>query len=193
MAIVSVEGNIGAGKSEVLKILKSRGISVNPEPVEAWTLLKKYYERPAAFAFSLQAQILVSFAEIQKNDKVLVMERSPRCALEVFAKMLLDEGKLSESQMSILSCMYFELDIPKTDVIIYLDLDSETCLSRIRQRNRNGEESINLNYLETVRSKYEDFLSSLDETSLDVIRINVKGLTPLEVADRIMEVNIFVS
>lgn len=183
--MISIEGNIGVGKSEVLKILLSRGYHVKPEPVEAWTLLKQYYDNSSAFAFALQAQILVSYSEIVNPYSPLFVERSAQSALEVFAKMLLEQGKITESQMSILKCMYFQLPIPKSTVIVYLELDSKTCLSRILERKREGEEAIGEEYLETVRLNYEKYLDSISQ-HINVIRVDVKGLSPTEVAEKIL-------
>jgi deoxyadenosine/deoxycytidine kinase len=182
--MISIEGNIGAGKSEVLKILAARGFQIRPEPVQSWTLLKPYYEDPSTFAFALQAQILVSYADLETEEPIFV-ERSARSALEVFAKMLVDQRKISDSQMSVLSCMYFQLPIPQSFSIVYLDIDSKACLQRISERRREGEEAIAEDYLETVRLNYEKYLASVED-QINVIKIDVQNLSPAEVADKIL-------
>lgn len=45
------------------------------------------------------------------------------------------------------------------------------CFRKIQSRNRPGEESITLEYLEAVASKYEEYLNSMPLTT-EIIRIS---------------------
>jgi deoxyadenosine/deoxycytidine kinase len=40
--MVCVEGNIGAGKTTLIKRLKERGLTVSEEPVQEWTNMNGY-------------------------------------------------------------------------------------------------------------------------------------------------------
>lgn len=66
------------------------------------------------------------------------------------------EGNLDEAQYSI----YSELCAKMTEkcplkAIIYLRCAPELCLNRIKKRNREGEESIPLEYLQKVHKRHE--------------------------------------
>ena len=45
--------------------------------------------------------------------------------------------------------------------IIYLRCAPEMCLNRIKKRNREGEESIPLEYLQKVHKRHEEWLPTL--------------------------------
>ena len=58
--IISIEGNIGSGKSTQLDYLKNKYI-VKYENVETWKAegwLKVYYENPKYHAFSFQMRVM---------------------------------------------------------------------------------------------------------------------------------------
>lgn len=178
---ISVEGNIGVGKSELLKILALRGHRIRTEPVEAWTLLHSYYKDPETFGFALQAQILASYANVEENT---IVERSARSGLEVFSQMLQKQKKLSISQIAILSAMYYDLPLKKPNIIVFLSLEPAECLKRIEKRGRESERSVDISYLENVQEHYDLFLESCaTEEGVTVLRIPVDGLSPTAVAD----------
>ena len=71
--IYSIEGNIGSGKSTIIKILKEHfksndNIIFLLEPVDEWnticdndkTILEKYYENKKQYAFSFQMMAYIS-------------------------------------------------------------------------------------------------------------------------------------
>ena len=60
-------GNIGCGKSSVLKKMKGyRDMAVRDEPMDKWeniggqNLLKMYYDEPKKWAFVFQTQVLLT-------------------------------------------------------------------------------------------------------------------------------------
>ena len=84
---IIIEGNIGAGKSTVLNILKQNLdiFKIIEEPVTKWTnidgvnLLKNFYQEPKKWAFPLQVWISATMIEAHNEmtkKPVKVMERS---------------------------------------------------------------------------------------------------------------------
>ena len=61
------------------------------------------------------------------------------------------------------------------DIVIYLKCNPETCYKRIQQRNRNSEQTISLEYLERLHSKYE----KLYNNNLNVKVIEVDATQPI--------------
>lgn len=194
---ITIEGNIGTGKSSVLQMMEKISESrcefdfhyeIRPEPVEAWTLLPYYYENKEKYAFALQAQIVTSYsasnntlADLENSDTfsnkkehVIVKERSASSAVEVFSAMLFDQGLLTETNLSCLRNLFMELPIEKEQekLIVYLDLDPEICLERIRKRNRPFEQSIDLEYLREVQKYYERYVAECEKIGIPVIRIS---------------------
>ncbi len=57
------------------------------------------------------------------------------------------------------------------DLIIYLRAKPETCLERIKTRNRPEEQSITLDYLKQLHERHEEWLSSQTRTLITPVLI----------------------
>jgi deoxyguanosine kinase len=67
--LISIEGNIGSGKSSLLRNLSDKH-KVIPEPVEDWgQCLTKYYEEPRKHAYELQMKAMASYKQSVDNIK----------------------------------------------------------------------------------------------------------------------------
>ena len=179
---ICIEGNIGVGKSETLKILKLRGYDVLEEPIESWTLLENFYENKL-LAFPFQMQVLSSFAKPFPQTNILFQERSAKSGVRVFSAMLKDDGFLTDLQMSILCTAYLEMNFDSPDLIIYLNLEPLKCLQRIESRNRKNENFINENYIGRVEKYYKEYLDE-EDTTVEIIECEEK--TPDQIADEII-------
>ena len=175
--IYSIEGNIGSGKSTLVKLLKQNLIKVEmtkiiylQEPVEEWkniktqsgeNIIEKFYSNQHKYAFSFQMMAYISrLSQLHKTIRnnpsaIIITERSVFTDRNVFAKMLYDAGKIEEIDYTIYNKWFYEFitDIPITGVI-YLDTKPSKCLERINKRNRDGE-TISLEYLTNCK-KYHD-------------------------------------
>ena len=172
--MISVEGNIGVGKSSVLEILQKRGYTTRQEQVHLWSLLPLFYKEKKKYAFAFQLQVLTSYMGAHAD----FIERSALSALFVFAKMLEEDEFITSEDFKILDKICRGLPQPKSHV--YLRLDAELCLERIRQRGRKGEEEITIDYLKKIEAKH-------DETFSVVIHLTGNE-TPEEIADLILSV-----
>lgn len=178
--IVSIEGNIGSGKStlvETLKdIFKSRSdICFLDEPVETWNsiqdkngknIIEKYYENQEKYAFSFQMMAYISRISLLRKalknskNKLIITERSIFTDRNVFAKMLYDDDKIQEVEFVIYNKWFDEFinDIPDINVI-YLQVKPEIAMERVIKRNRPGE-NINLEYLSRCNLYHDLWLGS---------------------------------
>lgn len=186
----TLEGNIGSGKSTLLMHLKEffnkKKINVGyvDEPVDEWsqikdsegkTMLEKYYaDQPRyAFAFQMMAYItrLVNIKKsIALKHDVILLERTMITDKEVFAKMLYDDGKMSDVEYQIYNKWFnaFTADIPEMHYI-YVKTTPCISLNRIAIRNRSGE-SIPLEYLVKCDRYHEDWLNKIPENL--ILKIN---------------------
>lgn len=179
--IVSIEGNIGSGKSTFLENLKkhyksNEHIVFLREPVDEWekikdqngnTMLQKFYADQEKYSFAFQMMAYISRLSImrdtiQKNkdkDIIIITERSLYTDKYVFAKMLYDQGKIEEVTYKIYLHWFdeFAKDFPISNVI-YVNAEPQKCYERIHKRARPGEEIIPLSYLEDCHKYHEDFL-----------------------------------
>lgn len=192
--ILSLEGNIGSGKSTYLSKLKQQYPSWNfiDEPVDTWsqfknekgeTLLEVYYNDKARWSFSFQnfvfltrvMNMIKTIGSISSNNNteqklIFVTERCVESDYRIFAKMLHDDGFINQLEWDIYRQWYAYLTTShKIDGIIYITCPPEKCLQRIQQRNRQGENSIPLEYLEKLHNYHEEWIN---KTSTPILRVD---------------------
>jgi deoxyadenosine/deoxycytidine kinase len=191
--IVSIEGNIGIGKSTFINILKKKwhgGCEVVSEPVDIWkklinsdgkNILQTFYEDIPRWAYSFQnVACITRMMKIEEaisttNHKYIFLDRSLGTDKNVFEAMLHDDGKLNQIEHSMynLWCDFYHKYVRPQDnqIYIYLKASSNTCADRIKKRGRIEEESISLEYLEGLNKYHDDWLLS-DKLKSNVIVID---------------------
>lgn len=168
---VSIEGNIGSGKSTFLQYFSAiPGVSTYQEPLNLWTnlggynLLGKLYEDPKRWSFLFQSYVQLTRLDIhlqQSDCAVKLIERSLQNNRYCFLESGHDGGQLVGAEYSVL-CEYYDLlestlDIG-IDLIVYLRSTPEVVHSRMLKRGRTEEAGIPLDYLKQVHEYYEKWL-----------------------------------
>ena len=182
--IYALEGNIGAGKTTIMKIIGQYFTSVEfvEEPVSQWqnlggmNLLDAFYSDPERWGFSFEFYSMLSKIKALLNaansDKpVIVIERSI-LSNRVFMDLSHELGKLEEIEYSMLMNTYhFYLQhvYPQLSGIIYLDTPVDECIKRITKRNRGEECTIERSYLQCIKEKMDQLCNS---STMNVIRID---------------------
>ena len=180
--IFTIEGNIGSGKSTLVKKLKKTFDNIDnikiiflQEPVSVWenikdkngkNIIEKYYENQKKYAFSFQMMAYISrihqIKDVLKTNKnvIIISERSIFTDKEIFAKMLYDDNKIEEIEYNIYLKWFDEFvkDIPISG-IIYVKTNPEICEKRVIKRNRKGE-TIPLSYLQNCHRYHENWLNN---------------------------------
>jgi deoxyadenosine/deoxycytidine kinase len=210
--IISIEGNIGTGKSTLVSELEkyfkdNNKIGFLQEPVDIWntikdengtTILEKFYENNEKYAFQFQMMAYISRLSIMKNAikqnkyKYIITERSLYTDSNIFAKMLYDDKKISEIEYSIYKMWFEEFinDIPLTK-IIYVKADPQISLERVITRNRLGE-NIPLSYLQRCHDYHENWLSQTDYDKLTLDGNNNIKTNPHIIIDWIKQIETFI-
>lgn len=184
--IVSIEGNIGSGKSTFLRSLQQHArdtitdyeIECIQEPVDEWnqikdssgeSILEKFYANQKEYAFSFQIMAYITrlrkliHAVKHRPNCVYVCERSLETDKYVFAKMLYDSKKIREIDWIIYNHWFNTfVDTFKTNLIIYINTTPNNCHARIQSRNRKGEETIPLDYLQTCHEYHTSWIQHTD-------------------------------
>lgn len=193
--LVSIEGNIGSGKSTLLDELKQAKFAVPhavvQEDVKGWTsfmdsqgnnILQKYYQDQSKYGYCFQSLVLISrvnsvFEAInQIQDGIIILERSHLTDLMIFAKMLREKGAMTEIEwLAYLKCsdIITKMLNIHIDLFIYLQASPSTCMRRIAQRNRKGEDLIPLRYITDLHDKHEEWLNTVETSSVIHIDGNV--------------------
>ncbi len=197
--LISIEGNIGSGKSTLVEYLKSLGTYIFvDEPVSEWLSIKDkdgcnalecFYkdQKENAFCFQILAYItrlkkLMDKIKENPSDVIIITERSIETDRNVFAKMLYEDGFLSSIEWETYNYWFNTFkETSKVDLIIYIKTSPEKCLERINKRNRIEENNIKLEYLVKCDKYHNDWLNEINENkiiidghnTIDIIRDKV--------------------
>jgi deoxycitidine kinase len=201
--LISIEGNIGSGKSTLVEYLKSLGkyIFVD-EPVNEWITIKDntgsnalecFYknQKENAFCFQVLAYItrlkkLIDTVKNNPSNVIIITERSIETDRNVFAKMLYEDNLISSIEWETYNYWFNTFkDVSKVDMIIYIKTSPDKCLERINIRNRSEESNIKAEYLEKCNKYHNDWLNNDDNNkiitidghdSIDIIRNKVLNI-----------------
>lgn len=176
MPLYFIDGLISAGKTTFLKSCEGlSGLKVVYEPVDDWMNLKAgpdkpslfelYYSDKVKYGFMFQMVVLQSriehllkIIENASNDEVILCERSFLTDKHIFAELI-----LNDTELVVYNQWYnFLINIikPKIDGIIYLRTNPEICMTRIKLRNRLGEENIDEEYINKLHIQHELWLNT---------------------------------
>jgi deoxyguanosine kinase len=185
ITILSIEGNIGSGKSTVINTLKEyyKSNSKNndkvyflEEPVSEWVeikdsdgknIIEKFYENQEHYSFSFQMMAYISRLAMlkraikhckEKGIKLIICERSLQTDKNVFCKMLHDSGKIEDINFQIYNKWFSEFitEIPLI-YFVYIKTEPKIAHERVLKRNRKGE-NISVEYLEMCSMYHDNWL-----------------------------------
>lgn len=186
--ILSIEGNIGAGKTTIMNGLRLHyeddpRVGFVDEPVGAWEtvtdedgkgILQLYYEDQKKHAFAFQMLALKTRA-----SSIKAKARDPRVALviterdittdkKVFAQMLADSGTISKPEKQIYDMWFRGCEANaycgRHVHRLYLRTTPALAARRTAKRQRTGESDIPLDYHEACHDAHERWILSLGES-----------------------------
>ena len=188
--ILSFDGNIGSGKSSVVKYFtknfenfciknnKNYKICFLEEPVELWesiidiesneNIIEKFYKDEKKYSFAFQIMAYISRLSLLKkalnnNYDFIFTERSIYTDRNIFAKMLFLEHKMNNIEWQIYNKWFDEFSsINKNIKIVYIRTTPEICNKRIEKRNRKGE-NIPVEYLKNCHYYHDSWLNNPEQ------------------------------
>ena len=113
MFIITIDGNIGAGKTTILNYLHNNyNINIDLEPVDKWKpfLDNIYYNNKNYFNFQIRVWLDRSWIQEKNNNSVIIMERSPYFIRNTFNKYFYDKKLISNEENNIINEFYDKTD-----------------------------------------------------------------------------------
>jgi deoxyguanosine kinase len=170
---VAIEGAIGAGKTSLANILAEKmEARLILEETEENPFLSDFYKDKERYAF--QTQIFFLLSRYRQQQDLFAPDLFQKKVVSdylfdkdrIFASVTLkpNEFYLYERLLSIL-----EKDIPKPDLVIYLQANAEVLLNRIKERERPYEKNINLEYIQILNEAYNYYFFHYTKTPLLVV------------------------
>jgi thymidylate kinase len=160
---ISIEGNIGAGKTTLAHILsKALNARLVLEEFADNPFLAKFYENPAQYAFSVE---LFFMAERFKQLKDLVSQQDLFQHITVsdylFTKCLLfAKVNLSEDEFRLYQRLFdiMNQQMIQPDLLIYLHSPVSKLQENIKKRNRIYELNIQNDYLFNIQETFTNYI-----------------------------------
>ena len=172
---VVFDGNIGCGKSSILKMIQNNNpieMNVYNEPLHDWSKwLTLFYSDMKKYSFGFQMRVLKS--HLDKKDILNgIFERSPLSCQKVFGELLFEDKMMNELEWNLTNEFNYDYGW-NPDIVVYLKCDPKTCYQRIKKRNRSNEKEIDFKYLERIDNKYEKLYTECK--NLKVITIDASN------------------
>lgn len=168
---ISIEGNIGAGKTTLIKRLSQTiNVPMFLEPVDKWNdWLTLFYQDPSRWGMSFNTNVLLTFNEWKDNGFTALYERSPISNRYIFSQLQYEQGKMKEIELELFDKLYERLAWTP-DIIVYIKTDPIISKERMDNRGRKCENTVPLEYLKSLHDKYEAIIG--DDSKYNVITID---------------------
>lgn len=182
MQYLVIEGNIGAGKTTLAKMLaKDYNAKLVLEQFADNPFLPKFYNDPQRYSFPLELSFLAErYKQLNSELRAGDLFQPLLVADYFFMKSLIfAQNTLAKDEYNLYR-QIFEIiynTIPKPDLYVFLHLPVPKLISNIKKRGRDYEQSITPEYLETIQQGYFEFFKQhpdykflvIDTSNLDFV------------------------
>lgn len=172
---VAVSGNIGVGKTSLVKYLVERyGIVPVYEPFGDNPYLDDFYADMDRWAFHSQVFFLARkfrlHQELEAASGTFVMDRTIYEDAEIFATSLARSRSIGARDFGTYQELYAAMkkSLQPPDLMIHLRCSVRAIRRRIRQRGRPSEQAIPTAYLRRLNGLYEGWIGRWTESPLVV-------------------------
>ena len=170
---LAIEGVIGVGKTSLARQLVHH--------VQARLILEKhdqnpflddFYKDPARYAF--QTQLFFLLSRFQQQQELTQQDVFYPCCISdyIFAKdKIFAYLNLEDRELQLYERIYstMEKNVPRPDLVIYLQSSVDRLMKNIRQRARSYEKHITDEYITALAEAYNHFFFHYHESPLLVV------------------------
>ncbi len=162
---IAIAGNIGSGKTTLTRMLaKHYRWEARFEAVDHNPYLEDYYRDIKRWSFNLEVYFLKErfrdLIDIQNADHTIVQDRTIYEGVYVFMQNNRAMGHLSDrdynTYMELFEQMMQVVKLP--ELMIYLRASVPHLVGNIQHRGRDYEQTMQLEYLENLNSRYDEFI-----------------------------------
>ena len=170
--VIAVEGPIGVGKTSFVRLLASKFDAATVLENTDNPFLHEFYQDRQGAAFQAQLFFLLSrHRQLQELSQRDLFQQVTLCDYifpkdKIFAYLNLDD-----SELLIYDKLYemLETQVPKPDLVIFLQADTRVLINRIKGRRRDFEAQISEAYINEVNKAYNYYFFHYTQTPLLVI------------------------
>lgn len=168
--LIAIVGGIAVGKTTIGRGLLElfSNMKFIEEDVSKNEFLEDFYGDMKRWAFhsriSTLAMIASNYEKENDRTEIILLDR---CLDELitFAHLQFEKGNLSEREFRVYKQLYTNLIsfAPEIDGYIYCYCDSNISMKRIKKRNREFEQGVDLTYINRLNKEYTDWVESLQQ------------------------------
>ncbi len=165
LQFIAIEGNIGAGKTTLTKMIASDfNAKLVLERFADNPFLPKFYKDQARYAFPLEMSFLADRYQQFTDDtsQFDLFKNFMVSDYDIFKSLIFAQITLQKEEFNlyrkVFNFMYKE--VKKPDIYLYLHQDTERLLENIKKRGRDYEQEISPSYLDKINRGYLDFIKA---------------------------------
>ena len=177
MRFLVIEGNIGAGKTTLAKMIAGEfNAQLVLEQFADNPFLPKFYNDQERYSFPLELSFLADrYYQIKKQVFSPDLFHSLIVADYFFAKSaIFAQNTLKDDEYRLFRQIFdivFE-SMPKPDLYVYIHADSGQLLKNIKVRGRDYEQNITAEYLDNIKNGYFSFFKQISNFPILVVDVN---------------------
>lgn len=176
---IAIAGNIGAGKTTLTKMLAEhyKWIPYYEDVVDN-PYLDDFYENMERWSFNLQIYFLNSrFRQVlamKESGKSTIQDRTIYEDAYIFAPNLHAMGLMADRDFKNYRQVFDLMEelVGAPDLLIYLKSSISNLVEQIHKRGREYEASINIDYLNKLNERYDEWIANYDKGKLIVLDVN---------------------
>ncbi|TWD87917.1 deoxyguanosine kinase [Neobacillus bataviensis] len=177
---ITVEGPIGVGKTSLAKAISEKfHFALLKEIVDENPFLGKFYENIEEWSFQTEMFFLCNrYKQLGDiNTHYLSQNKSVVADYHILKNLIFAERTLNNGEYQKYFKIYQILteDMPKPNVIIYLNASLDTLLKRIKKRGREVEKNISPLYLEQLSIDYENTIAAFEKEHPEIPVLRFSG------------------
>jgi deoxyadenosine/deoxycytidine kinase len=170
---LAVDGPIGVGKTTLVEMLAERFSGVKVLEDVANPFLGDFYEDRPGAAFQTELYFLLTRYKQQQEEVTqtglferLVVADYTFQKNRVFAYL-----NLGDEELAIFDKLFTSLEphVPAPDLVLYLVADLDTCMARIKKRQRAVEKNISTEYMTELLDAYHHYYHYYQRSPLLVV------------------------
>ena len=177
--LITIEGNIGAGKTSLAERLsKDYNGRLVLEQFANNPFLPSFYENPQRFGFPLELFFMAErFQQMKDTTGVKdIFYKRTVCDYLFVKSLLFAKVNLTEEEFKLYQRLFsiIQPNLPEPEILIYLHNPVDKLLDNISKRGRDYEKNISADYLKQIEDTYFEYFRS--PLNYPVIILNAQNL-----------------
>jgi deoxyguanosine kinase len=173
---IAIEGVIGVGKTSFAQLLAERmSARLVLEKFEENPFLEDFYHDPERYSFQTQLFFLLSRYRQQLELKQVDLFHNLLVSDYMFDKdKLFANLNLNDKELVLynLIARLLEKEIPKPDLVVFLQASTDRLQMNIKKRGRSYEREISREYIESLNQIYNEYFFRYNSSPLLIINTN---------------------